>query len=179
MKTCGKCGETKAANAFAKRSLATGVGLQSWCRLCLLEAQRGWRRKNPEAVKRSEQRARERNPGRRAEIAKAYRARHREKLSGHWRERRRAETLKAYGLTPADYDRILASQNNACAICESTDPQHWSGRFHVDHDHATGQVRGLLCHGCNTGLGSFRDNIGSLQAAVAYVCAAVRKKELA
>lgn len=52
-------------------------------------------------------------------------------------------------LTAAEYGHILAAQRGRCAICHSCDPKDRRGWFHVDHDHATGRVRGLLCSQCN------------------------------
>lgn len=53
------------------------------------------------------------------------------------------------GVTDADYYRMLAGQDGRCALCPSTPKTR---RFSVDHDHATGAVRGLLCHRCNRAL---------------------------
>jgi hypothetical protein len=74
-----------------------------------------------------------------------------------------------YGVTEAQYVEMLEQQGHACAICESTD---WAGRHgspHVDHDHVTGVVRGLLCGNCNNGLGHFKDDPARLLAAIAYL----------
>jgi len=60
------------------------------------------------------------------------------------------------------------SQQGQCAICECD--LTWDSRLtHVDHDHATNKVRGLLCSTCNQGLGSFRDSIAMLEKAVQYL----------
>lgn len=74
-----------------------------------------------------------------------------------------------YGLTEDQYRAMLERQGNACAICGST---QWGGKHdrpHVDHDHATGRVRGLLCGSCNYGLGCFRDDPKRLTAAISYL----------
>ena len=55
---------------------------------------------------------------------------------------------REYGITLEDYDLMLIEQEGKCAVCGSDDPKG-KGRFHVDHDHDTGKVRGLLCHYCN------------------------------
>jgi len=55
-----------------------------------------------------------------------------------------------YGITIEDYDAMLAAQGGGCAICH-TPPR--SKRLHVDHDHADGRVRGLLCYHCNRTIG--------------------------
>ena len=73
-----------------------------------------------------------------------------------------------YDVTEAHYTAMLAAQGGCCAICKSPDPRG-KGAFHVDHDHGTGVVRGLLCTECNLGLGKFQDNIAFLQAAQVYL----------
>lgn len=81
-----------------------------------------------------------------------------------------------HGLTLDEYDAMLAIQGGGCAVC-GTDRPGGRGRFHVDHDHAccpgekscSACVRGLLCSGCNVGLGSFNDDVDRLTAAVAYL----------
>lgn len=85
-----------------------------------------------------------------------------------WAKRARGYHLENnYGLTAAAFDAMLTGQSGRCAICRTEEP---GGRgWHVDHDHRTGNVRGLLCHGCNTGLGMFRDRPDALLAAVAYL----------
>lgn len=75
-----------------------------------------------------------------------------------------------FGLSPADYHRMLAEQNGVCAICGADTPRNRSKtRFSIDHDHATGEVRGLLCGPCNTGIGHLQDNPVVLQAAIDYL----------
>ena len=77
-------------------------------------------------------------------------------------EQQRRYSLKStYGLTRWQYDSLLELQGGHCALCAATDPgrtdqsKKWSaGHWNVDHDHSTGHVRGLLCHACNTRLGS-------------------------
>lgn len=71
-----------------------------------------------------------------------------------------------YGLTEARFDAMLLGQDGKCALCGSSEVGNaqWQRKFfYVDHDHATGVVRGLLCHKCNARLGSYeglRDEIG-------------------
>jgi hypothetical protein len=70
------------------------------------------------------------------------------------RKDRRRRICRTYGLTVEDYDAMLARQGNACWICR----RRFRGTPCIDHCHFTGWVRSLLCHGCNSGLGSFGDN---------------------
>lgn len=73
-----------------------------------------------------------------------------------------------YGLTPEQYAALLEKQDNRCAICR-TDTPGGKGGWHVDHDHKTGAVRGLLCNDCNNGLGRFLDDPARLRAAIEYL----------
>ena len=91
-------------------------------------------------------------------------------VSGHKYKalhKERARTLRRFrdfGLAPEAFDVLLDIQRGACAICRVP-----MASPHVDHDHATGRVRGLLCSGCNRGLGGFRDSPKSLVAAADYL----------
>jgi hypothetical protein len=77
-----------------------------------------------------------------------------------------------YNLSLDDFEALLRKQGNRCAICfKSIEGETLGGvrRANVDHDHATGKVRGLLCTGCNTALGKFEDSIRLLAAAIVYL----------
>jgi predicted nucleic acid-binding Zn ribbon protein len=87
--------------------------------------------------------------------------RYRAREPGYQRER-------LYGITTAQYDAMLAAQGGCCAICRSA-TTNGRGGFQVDHDHATGAVRGILCNSCNQGLGRFRDDPALLLKAAAYL----------
>src|ERR1017187_237434 len=77
--------------------------------------------------------------------------------------------LKKYGITSNDYDRILSEQGGVCAICSGGPGDKRSYRFHVDHCHNTGVVRGLLCSNCNFGIGHFRDNPERFERVALYL----------
>lgn len=67
---------------------------------------------------------------------------------------------KLYGISQADYDRMLEDQAHVCAICKGVESRVLHGRLAplvVDHNHVTGAVRSLLCHGCNTRLSAIED----------------------
>ncbi len=78
-------------------------------------------------------------------------------------ERRR--TIRAYDLTREEFEVLRAALDDRCAICRVT----FTATPHIDHDHATGRVRGLLCRRCNTGLGLFRDDPARLREAIRYL----------
>lgn len=71
---------------------------------------------------------------------------------------------RKYGLSTADFELMLIEQRGLCLICREAMVD-----IQVDHDHATGKVRGLLCRGCNVGLGFFRDDISTMKRAVHYL----------
>ena len=84
--------------------------------------------------------------------------------------RRREYLLKQrFGITESEYHDLLEKQHGACALCGSSDPKGRWDRLHVDHDHQTGRVRGLLCFWCNTALGKLGDDAESLLRAYRYV----------
>lgn len=79
--------------------------------------------------------------------------------------------LRRYGLTPERYDEILLAQGGVCAACgqpETGRNQRGPVSMAVDHDHDTGQVRGLLCMRCNRALGMLRDSADIVQALADY-----------
>jgi hypothetical protein len=78
-------------------------------------------------------------------------------------EQRRITRLSRY-----EYVNLLASQSYQCAICQ-TPAMKFEQLLSVDHHHATGQVRGLLCNHCNIGLGNFKEDVSYLEAAIEYL----------
>lgn len=107
------------------------------CKDCKNAAARQWRKDNPANVQRHLIRMRERA-----------------------KERR-------YGITQSDFDKILKTQNNKCAICESEFKS--SKDTHIDHCHDSFKVRGLLCSNCNVALGQFNDNLELMKNAIEYL----------
>jgi hypothetical protein len=81
---------------------------------------------------------------------------------------REARLKSSYGLTPERFEALLSSQGSCCAICE-TDTPGGRGTWKVDHCHTSGKVRGLLCNGCNVGLGYFKDDTNALKRATSYL----------
>lgn len=81
--------------------------------------------------------------------------------------RNRRQQLKEYGLTPESFAAMSAAQSGRCAICDTDELRGQS--LHVDHDHATGRVRALLCGPCNVGLGCARDSVTLLERMVSYL----------
>lgn len=82
------------------------------------------------------------------------------------------EIRKRFGITLNDYEAMFERQQGLCGICLRLEQARLHGRVKrlaVDHDHATGKVRALLCSSCNTALGGFADSPDRLRAAIAYL----------
>jgi hypothetical protein len=83
-----------------------------------------------------------------------------------------------YGLTEEEYNDRLTQQNNVCAVCGNPETRR-AGRtvktignklmLHVDHNHTTGVVRGLLCSSCNQALGLLGDNPNRIRSLLSYL----------
>jgi len=122
---------------------------------------------------------RRRNRDRLRAYARAYRAAHRQRMREVWKRwyvskrRERIEyahlwnVQKRYGLSRDEYDTLVKRQNGLCAVCGK--PPRSKFRLSVDHCHATGTVRGLLCSDCNLILGYAHDNPHVLRAAARYI----------
>ena len=88
------------------------------------------------------------------------------------KRRRNLHLIKTYGISLDDYNTLLAQQGGVCAICKRDYKGTRNGveiGHHVDHDHATGKVRGILCTRCNVALGQFDDSIEYLNNAIKYL----------
>lgn len=110
------------------------------------------------------------NPERGVEAARRWRLANPEKAE---ETRRRAHFKNKYGLSLDEYRAKAEEQRGRCAICGGI-PETKGGRsrrrpLDVDHCHETGTVRGLLCNGCNRGLGAFKDDPDRLTRAIEYL----------
>ncbi len=72
-----------------------------------------------------------------------------------------------FGITQEEYLQLLDKQGNKCGICRCDYDKN--KRFHVDHDHDTGLIRGLLCRKCNLGIGLLGDSLETVKRAVSYL----------
>lgn len=137
MKICARCEQEKPRKAFTRQTRQPD-GLDRWCRAC------------------------------KAEVNATYVGRLSEEKRAEWLDRRRTRRptdpesarkrrnqflLGKFGITLDDYERMLVAQSGCCKICGTSDSGLQNGVFAVDHDHATGLVRGLLCRVCNIHVG--------------------------
>jgi Autographiviridae endonuclease VII len=167
-KRCSKCGVWRPLTEYYP---ATGCrdGLRGDCKACFKERAAARYRANPQPAK---QRARDwaaKNPDRVKARMEA------DKASGRKQARdRKSYIWRAYGITEGEYERFLAS--GCCAIC-STVPSG-KARLHLDHDHTTGEIRGVLCFRCNNAIGDFSDSVGLLNRAIDYLSPTERPPEV-
>lgn len=133
--------------------------------------------KDPEQARLNQARYRERN---RAAIRERIRNRAPEKKAttrAQNRARYHAAPEKArdqflrrrYGISQTDFDRMFFAQDGRCAVCDLADFPGPGNKPHVDHDHATGKVRGLVCVRCNVLLGMAQDQPERFHAAIRYL----------
>lgn len=153
MKTCSKCGTSKPLESF-NRDRRRKDGRYPRCSDC----------SKVDKVT-SARRVRERDPdgdrARRARYRRTYRERHPDRVR---EQQRRADLRRNYGITPEEFSAKITAQSGVCAICGLP-----MTRPHVDHNHATGAVRGLLCSQCNLGIGHLQDSADVADAAARYL----------
>jgi hypothetical protein len=77
--------------------------------------------------------------------------------------------VSKYGITVPEFYKMFDEQKGRCAICNNKFGEVRMSRVHIDHDHLIGHVRGLLCGGCNVGLGFFKEDRNALKNAIKYV----------
>lgn len=161
-RTCPRCETSKPLDQFGIRG-GRRPGRQTWCKACCAAATRDWYTRNAEQAKAARAARYEADP-------EPERARNRAWRTGNPRTVRDGYLRRKRGITIADYEAMLLRQNHRCAACGSTDTgDRRLDVFPVDHDHATGKVRGLLCSGCNKALGLLGDDPDRLMALAAYL----------
>ena len=112
----------------------------------------------------------------RAEQQRNYRRNNRKQASAVHR-------LWKYSMTKTEYESLFQFQEGVCAICLQPESEERWAVLCVDHNHDTGEIRGLLCQSCNRGLAHFKDDIMNLIRATEYLIEAptqqIRKKQYA
>lgn len=162
MKECGHCKQIKVLSSFAKNK-STGDGLTSYCKECRIIYNKQHSKyirkrynsdpKFAEKQRMATKKWKEGNPDR-------------SKESGYF-----SDIKRKYNLERKEYEEMLALQKGLCKICGKTECRRRNGkisRLHVDHDHETGKIRGLLCAKCNTSIGKL-NSVELLQAAIDYL----------
>lgn len=165
MKTCTKCGKEQPMTEFYKDSKKKD-GLTSHCKTCQIarykdndkHKARQLEYRKARWVEDSEYRECMKDKNKVFSIA--------DNLANP--AKRKNKHLKKYGITIEDYHEMFKKQEGRCRICKKHQSEE-KVALSVDHCHTTGKVRGLLCMGCNTAIGSFKDNLELLTAAIEYL----------
>lgn len=149
-KWCSKCLTTKDRTEF-NRAFTKPDGLQGWCRKCAAfylrsPSRKAYAKKYGESTR-----------------GKAATKKYATSAKGQ-RVRKANHIKRAYGLSLTRFAALVSEQNGLCKICHTTP----STPLHVDHDHVTGRVRGLLCVSCNRSI-AILDNPGLLDSAMQYL----------
>lgn len=147
MKFCKHCRQAKLYSEFYPHN-RTKDRLQYWCKSCQKLAVVSGYRNNPAKHAACNREWDKRNPDKKADTALKTRL----------------------GLPHGTYTAMLAAQGGKRGICGTDKPggNDWR-RFPIDHDEATGQVRGLLCNSCNNGIGRFNHDPIRLHQAISYL----------
>lgn len=141
LKTCKKCGETKAIFDFPKARIRNdgSFNYRPSCKVCTVKEN----------------------------LDKYHNGGGKEKQ----KERSFKNNLKKYGMSVDDYWKMHKEQEGKCKICKTNKVSVKKANYNlfVDHDHKSGKVRGLLCHHCNCGLGHFKDDVELLKNSIEYL----------
>ncbi len=147
MKHCKKCKQTKSEDNFYQKRYPNGkIGLRAYCKECGTKDRNAWRAASPKDNERN----------------KAYNREHAEEIRGkklvknYWPHLTWQQAI-------TEWNRMYQEQGGVCFFGHKTET------LHVDHCHATGKIRGLLCYNCNDGLGRFKDDIEVLEKAIDYL----------
>jgi len=184
LKTCGKCEEAKPlAEFFVARTSRHLHGRAAICKDCSSVYQKEYRVLNYDRVIKRDREYNRKNSSRRVKLHrekgynKKYYHKHQIKeLERHERYnqqdgtrgvRWRAYLKRQYGITHEDYELLLKTQDSKCAICRRAPLDGVT--LHIDHDHVTLKIRGILCGSCNRLIGIAGESISRLKAAIYYI----------
>ena len=154
MRICSNCSLKKQINEFYKQDTCK-FGIRPECKDCTCK-KRKERHKNLSKERKMEIKKQM------SEYSKEYiKTEHGQKTRKN--NHRKYHLQSTYGITIEIYDNLCKNQNNKCLICKREE------KLYIDHDHKTGQIRGLLCNNCNTGIGQFKESIDNLESAIKYL----------
>jgi hypothetical protein len=172
---CNACKGEFPASSFHKASTTTR-GYQYKCKSCVSIADKS---PTPEMRQRKLKQLKEwvsNNPDKRKEQKRRHYEKNKDKIdqkAKDWYENNKERyvnnaLLRKYGVTLEQYNLLREQQNFSCAICEEREDVVGK-KLVVDHSHATGRIRKLLCAKCNVGLGMLKDSPDIMERAAKYV----------
>lgn len=175
---CHDCLVEKPLEAYPRdKNRALGRGYI--CKACAVLRTRAWYANNKDRSLATGKRWRKANPEKHRASHRAFYARNAVRIRAATNAKRAADPTqrsrahwawikRKYGLTKEQWLAIFDAQGERCAICRAQEPKSAHG-WHTDHDHKTGEVRGILCHLCNRMLGFARDEPARLRAGASYL----------
>lgn len=146
MKICLICKESKDSTYFKRKG---------WCISCAQKYAANWRKKNREKCREYDQRSHLKRTPEERELKRQV--------------ARNLHLIRQYGITLDEYNKILASQDGVCNICQKPGRTGRWDKLVVDHDHETKKVRGLLCSGCNVAIAALGDGVSGIERALRHV----------
>ena len=168
-KFCLECKMMVPRDGFNKNNRVRD-GLQTYCRECSKRRSREYYKKNKERLL---QRKKEYNGTEQArKVRREYRKKNHGKIlrqvKGYYKTERGRDLIlkRKYGVALKQHQQMYVSQNGCCALCGKSVAYD---KVHTDHDHVTDKVRGLLCRGCNIGLGHLGDTYEDIMQAARYL----------
>jgi hypothetical protein len=180
LKPCSKCKENLPKESFYKNSRATKSNYQACCKKCNDKLYRKYIKKDKLNPMFNDKGLKECTKCKKYLSKEKYNKRKKRK-SGYELVCRECKSdvnrnylLKnTFNVTLEEYNRMLKLQNNVCGICEKSETTKNKNNviysLSIDHCHTTGQIRGLLCRKCNSGLGMFKDSEILLLKAIKYL----------
>lgn len=149
-KTCPGCSKNKPFSEYYQRNRTeyadSAAGYQTICKDCFKEQRSAYVKANPEKCR------------------QIYRSSYLKDPTS----KRRSNYKRNFGITLEQYNEMFAAQNGCCKVCERHQSE-FKRRLAVDHCHASGAIRGLLCRNCNTALGCVSDSIFVLSNLIDYL----------
>jgi hypothetical protein len=152
MKYCKRCGEWKDEGEFGKEK-SKKDGLSFYCKHCNYLRLKEYKENHPEKDKEYKK-------------TKAYIETRQRYRNNHKDIIRNYALQEKYGISLDEYLQLYDKQEGICLICHK---RQENKNLSVDHNHKTGEIRGLLCNNCNFGLAYFYDDISILEKAIEYL----------
>lgn len=159
-KWCNRCKTAKRHSEFSKDK-STKDGLKFYCKECDRISHREYYQKNKERINSRSKEWDKNNPEKRKKIEKRYRDNNKDVF-------RNNQLKRKFGITIEEFILMKEECGNQCMIC-GVHINELNKDLHVDHDHTSGNIRGLLCSTCNSGLGMFKDSTELLKNAIEYL----------
>jgi hypothetical protein len=156
-KTCSKCKTVKEFGLFT-RCKKSKDGYGSWCKSCNNKRTKDKYWADLEVMRSKDRKRHQNNKSVKNEKSRKYYCANKDKYRNY-------HLKKCYGIKQVDYEMMLNYQQHKCAICN----EQLGEKLFVDHNHSTGQVRGLLCSECNSALGYIKESRQILENMIDYL----------